>query len=114
MSALGTALPGTAVRILATTDLGAAFIPVAASLGTAGTCAGVAALLDAERARRPTAGWTRATWRSDRSSSCWAAAGLPASALIEADGVRVDVVGLTHPPRNSWPGCSAYAGRLAR
>ncbi|MFG1925113.1 metallophosphoesterase [Cryptosporangium sp. NPDC048952] len=42
-------LPGTALRILATTDLGAAFTPVRTSFGTAGTCAGVEALLAAER-----------------------------------------------------------------
>ncbi|GAA0246648.1 metallophosphoesterase [Cryptosporangium japonicum] len=42
-------LPGTALRILATTDLGAAFTPVRTSFGTAGTCAGVASLLAAER-----------------------------------------------------------------
>ncbi len=42
------------VRILATTDLGAAFVPVPASFGAAGTCAGVAALLERERAHQPT------------------------------------------------------------
>jgi 2',3'-cyclic-nucleotide 2'-phosphodiesterase (5'-nucleotidase family) len=54
MSALPPARPGTALRILATTDLGAAFVPVVTSFGQAGTCAGMAALLAAERARQPT------------------------------------------------------------
>lgn len=36
------------LRIIATTDLGASFIPLRASFGTAGTCAGVARLLDRE------------------------------------------------------------------
>ncbi|SHN46964.1 metallophosphoesterase [Cryptosporangium aurantiacum] len=47
-------VPGTKLRILATTDLGAAFVPVPTSVGPAGTCDGVAALLAAERARLPT------------------------------------------------------------
>ncbi|RLP93544.1 hypothetical protein EAD89_05865 [Micromonospora sp. BL4] len=54
MDALPTARPGTAVRILATTDLGAAFVPLRTSYGTAGTCAGLAELLEWERESQPT------------------------------------------------------------
>jgi hypothetical protein len=43
----------TSVRIVATSDLGAATVPVRTSHGAAGTCAGVAALLERERARGP-------------------------------------------------------------
>jgi 2',3'-cyclic-nucleotide 2'-phosphodiesterase (5'-nucleotidase family) len=42
-------LPGTELRILATSDLGAAVTPARTSFGEAGTCAGVAALLERER-----------------------------------------------------------------
>jgi 2',3'-cyclic-nucleotide 2'-phosphodiesterase (5'-nucleotidase family) len=152
------ALPGTSVRILATTDLGAAFTPVPASFGTAGTCAGVAALLHAERGRQPTV-WLdagdlavgptrlllgRRPWAELAELPLAAAvagnhefddgvpalleaarslpfpllcgnadAGLPASALIDVDGVRLGVIGLTHPashrfssapaPADGWP-----------
>jgi hypothetical protein len=41
--------PGTALRILATSDLGASAVPMPTSHGLAGTCAGVAALLERER-----------------------------------------------------------------
>ncbi|SCF05550.1 2',3'-cyclic-nucleotide 2'-phosphodiesterase/5'-or 3'-nucleotidase, 5'-nucleotidase family [Micromonospora coriariae] len=54
MDTLPNARPGTAVRILATTDLGAAFVPLRTSYGTAGTCAGVAELLERERESQPT------------------------------------------------------------
>nr|WP_161556630.1 metallophosphoesterase [Micromonospora acroterricola] len=54
MNALPTARPGTAVRILATTDLGAAFVPLRTSFGTAGTCAGLADLLEREREAQAT------------------------------------------------------------
>src|SRR5918995_532381 len=43
--------PGTALRILATSDLGAVAVPMRTSHGLAGTCAGVAALLEGERER---------------------------------------------------------------
>ena len=45
-SSLPPALPGTALRILATTDLGAATVPYRTSWGESGTPAGVVALLD--------------------------------------------------------------------
>src|SRR5215212_11111822 len=51
MGALPPPLPGTALRILATSDLGAATVPMRTSHGLAGTCAGVAALLERERVR---------------------------------------------------------------
>src|SRR3954452_20173446 len=54
MVTLPPARPGTALRILATNDLGAAFVPVPTSWGESGTAAGIAQLLDAERARQPT------------------------------------------------------------
>ncbi len=54
MDALPGASPGTALRILATTDLAAAFVPMPTSYGTAGTCAGLAAVLERERAAQPT------------------------------------------------------------
>src|SRR5215217_7889374 len=53
MSELPPPLPGTALRILATSDLGAAAVPMRTSHGLAGTCAGVAALLERERERVP-------------------------------------------------------------
>jgi 2',3'-cyclic-nucleotide 2'-phosphodiesterase (5'-nucleotidase family) len=52
--ALPPALDGTALRILATSDLGATTVPLRTSYGEGGTCAGVAWLLDAERERQPT------------------------------------------------------------
>ena len=42
------------MRILATTDLGAALVPMRASYGETGTVAGIAALLEREQARQPT------------------------------------------------------------
>jgi hypothetical protein len=54
MNRLPAASSDTAVRILATTDLGGAFVPVPTSFGRAGTCAGITALLDDERRRQPT------------------------------------------------------------
>src|SRR5829696_2042187 len=51
MGELPPPLPGTALRILATSDLGAAAVPMRTSHGLAGTCAGVAALLERERER---------------------------------------------------------------
>jgi 2',3'-cyclic-nucleotide 2'-phosphodiesterase (5'-nucleotidase family) len=48
------ALDGTALRILATSDLGATTVPLRTSYGEGGTCAGVVSLLDAERERQPT------------------------------------------------------------
>jgi 2',3'-cyclic-nucleotide 2'-phosphodiesterase (5'-nucleotidase family) len=41
------------VRILATSDLGAAIVPLPATYGESGTCAGLVALLERERARVP-------------------------------------------------------------
>jgi hypothetical protein len=41
-------LAGTELRILATSDLGATVTPMRTSFGEAGTCAGVASLLEAE------------------------------------------------------------------
>ncbi|GAA0485319.1 hypothetical protein Ade02nite_08780 [Paractinoplanes deccanensis] len=54
MDPLPPPVPGTAVRVLATTDLGFALVPMTTSHGLGGTPAGVAALLDRERRRRPT------------------------------------------------------------
>jgi 2',3'-cyclic-nucleotide 2'-phosphodiesterase (5'-nucleotidase family) len=54
MEVLPPAQPGTRLRILATTDLAAALIPVPTSYGESGTCAGVAELLEVERGRQPT------------------------------------------------------------
>jgi 2',3'-cyclic-nucleotide 2'-phosphodiesterase (5'-nucleotidase family) len=54
MDALPPAVEGTVLRVLATTDLGATFVPVPASFGTHGTCAGVVWLLELERKRQPT------------------------------------------------------------
>ena len=48
MEALPPAQPGTMLRILATTDLAAALVPVPTSYGEGGTCAGVAELLEAD------------------------------------------------------------------
>jgi 2',3'-cyclic-nucleotide 2'-phosphodiesterase (5'-nucleotidase family) len=52
MEPLPSARPGTALRILATTDLAAELIPRRVSWGEGGTCAGVVELL--ERERQPT------------------------------------------------------------
>ena len=54
MDLLPPALPGTALRVLATTDLAAELIPRRVSWGEGGTCAGVVALLEWERERQPT------------------------------------------------------------
>jgi hypothetical protein len=54
MDLLPAALPGTALRVLATTDLAAELIPRRVSWGESGTCAGVVELLERERQRQPT------------------------------------------------------------
>jgi 2',3'-cyclic-nucleotide 2'-phosphodiesterase (5'-nucleotidase family) len=54
MEPLPSARPGTAVRILATTDLAAELIPRRVSWGEGGTCGGVVELLERERERQPT------------------------------------------------------------
>jgi 2',3'-cyclic-nucleotide 2'-phosphodiesterase (5'-nucleotidase family) len=54
MDLLPAALPGTALRILATTDLAAELVPRRVSWGESGTCAGVVELLNTERERQPT------------------------------------------------------------
>ncbi|HKH19292.1 MAG TPA: metallophosphoesterase, partial [Solirubrobacteraceae bacterium] len=47
-------VPGTALRVLATSDLGAVTVPMCTSHGDGGTRAGVVALLERERERQPT------------------------------------------------------------
>ena len=54
MELLPPARPGTALRVLATTDLAGSLVPVPTSYGEGGTCAGVAELLERERERQPT------------------------------------------------------------
>jgi 2',3'-cyclic-nucleotide 2'-phosphodiesterase (5'-nucleotidase family) len=54
MEPLSPARPGTALRVLATTDLAGTLIPPSTSYGQGGTCAGVAELLERERDRQPT------------------------------------------------------------
>ena len=54
MAALPAARPGTRLRVLATTDLGASLVPIRTSYGLGGTCAGVVELLVRERERQPT------------------------------------------------------------
>jgi 2',3'-cyclic-nucleotide 2'-phosphodiesterase (5'-nucleotidase family) len=54
MELLPAARPGTALRILATTDLAAELVPRRVSWGDGGTCAGVVELLERERERQPT------------------------------------------------------------
>jgi 2',3'-cyclic-nucleotide 2'-phosphodiesterase (5'-nucleotidase family) len=54
MDRLPAALPGTALRVLATTDLAAVLVPFRTSYGVGGSCAGVVELLEAERERQPT------------------------------------------------------------
>jgi 2',3'-cyclic-nucleotide 2'-phosphodiesterase (5'-nucleotidase family) len=54
MDLLPAAPPGTALRILATTDLAAELIPRRVSWGEGGTCAGVVELLERERERQAT------------------------------------------------------------
>jgi hypothetical protein len=49
VTALPPALPGTALRILASSDLGATTVPLRTSHGPSGTCAGVMQLLERER-----------------------------------------------------------------
>jgi 2',3'-cyclic-nucleotide 2'-phosphodiesterase (5'-nucleotidase family) len=53
MDRLPAARPGTALRILATTDLAGTLVPMPTSYGVGGTCAGVVELLEAERERQP-------------------------------------------------------------
>jgi 2',3'-cyclic-nucleotide 2'-phosphodiesterase (5'-nucleotidase family) len=54
MDPLPAALPGTALRILATTDLAAVLAPFRTSYGEGGSCAGMVELLEGERERQPT------------------------------------------------------------
>jgi 2',3'-cyclic-nucleotide 2'-phosphodiesterase (5'-nucleotidase family) len=54
MDQLPAAGPGTALRVLATTDLAAELIPRRVSWGESGSCAGVVELLERERERQPT------------------------------------------------------------
>ena len=54
MDPLPPARPGTVLRILATNDMGAAYVAVPTSWGRSGTCAGVAELLERESAQQPT------------------------------------------------------------
>src|SRR4051812_22198983 len=54
MTALPPPAPETVLRILATTDLGAAIVPMRATYGRTGTVAGIADLLERERERQPT------------------------------------------------------------
>jgi hypothetical protein len=54
MEPLPPPLAGTELRILATSDLGATTMPLRASWGAGGTCAGVVALLEREQERQPT------------------------------------------------------------
>ncbi|HEV3465158.1 MAG TPA: hypothetical protein VG846_14410 [Actinomycetota bacterium] len=54
MEPLPPARPGTALRVLATTDLAGTLIPPSTSYGQGGTCAGVVELLERERDRQPT------------------------------------------------------------
>jgi 2',3'-cyclic-nucleotide 2'-phosphodiesterase (5'-nucleotidase family) len=54
MDPLPAALPGTALRVLATTDLAGVLVPFRTSYGVGGTCAGMVELLEAERERQPT------------------------------------------------------------
>ena len=54
MDLLPSARPGTALRVLATTDLAAELVPRRVSWGEGGTCAGVVELLERERERQPT------------------------------------------------------------
>ncbi|HKG66877.1 MAG TPA: metallophosphoesterase [Solirubrobacteraceae bacterium] len=53
MDLLPPPLPGTALRVLSTSDLGATTLPLRASHGESGTCAGLVALLERERERVP-------------------------------------------------------------
>jgi hypothetical protein len=54
MNQLPPALPGTALRVPATTDLAGVLVPMRTSYGQGGTCAGVVELLEAEPERQPT------------------------------------------------------------
>jgi hypothetical protein len=54
MHPLPPARPDTLLRILATSDLGAALAPMPTSFGQSGTCAGIVDLLERERERQPT------------------------------------------------------------
>ena len=54
MYPLPPARPDTLLRILATSDLGAALAPMPSSFGQSGTCAGIVDLLERERERQPT------------------------------------------------------------
>ena len=54
MEPLPPARPGTALRVLATTDLAGTLVPFRTSYGRGGSCAGVAGLLERERDRQPT------------------------------------------------------------
>lgn len=53
MTELPPPVPGTVLRILATTDLGAALVPMRATYGRTGSVAGIVELLERERERGP-------------------------------------------------------------
>src|SRR5690349_6926318 len=54
MTTLPPAARGTVLRVLATTDLATAVVPMRATYGPTGTVGGIAELLERERARQPT------------------------------------------------------------
>jgi hypothetical protein len=72
MHPLPPARPDTLLRILATSDLGAALAPMPTSFGQSGTCAGIVELLERESENASLrSGWTLATsWSAARPTRC--------------------------------------------
>jgi hypothetical protein len=113
------ALPGTGLRILATSDLGAAVVPMRASYGETGTCAGIVSLLEHEGERPwadvaglPIAATVAGNHEFDDGVEALHDAarslafpmlcanvdiGLPPAAHVHTDAGIVGVIGLTHP-----------------
>jgi hypothetical protein len=85
MDPLPVALPGTALRVLATTDLAAVLVPFRTSYGEGGSCAGVVELVEATRVLP----YPLLCANVD--------VGLPASAMVESGVGPLGVIGLTHP-----------------
>jgi hypothetical protein len=105
MTNLPPAVPGTSLRILATSDLGAATVPFRTSYGDSGTCAGVVSLLPIGAAAAGNHDF------DDGVAALLAAArtlsfpllcanldvGLPATAMVATPAGGLGVIGLTHP-----------------
>jgi hypothetical protein len=107
MDPLPTVLPGTALRILATTDLAAVLVPFRTSYGEGGTCAGVVELLEAERERQPTVWVDAGDFTVGPAYRCWGRAPGRTWATCRSTPRRPGTTSSTMGCRRCWrrPGC---------